>query len=373
MARALAYNPDHALNAICPYFTMFPLEYPFKIIKKHKKEAPVIFDPFCGRGTSIYAARYNGLSAWGFDTSPIAVSIAKAKLAVASVGEIILLAKEIINEYSPLYVPQSEFFRAAYSKETLRDLCALREGLMRIEVETDASILLRATCLGCLHGPLNKTVENASYFSNQMPRTFSSKPAYSIKYWNKKGLKPPKVDVITVLVKKLSRIKELEGPSICKPDQIICTDSSSKEYYNDLPKKTSLVITSPPYYGMNTYVQDQWLRMWFLGGSEQIEYQNKNQLTHFGQEMFTSNLSKVWGNIHSLQSSKIDLYIRFGTVPSIKSDAKKIIKESLDIIGGWKLISVRNAKNASAGKRQANQMVKESAPDDEYDFHAVKV
>jgi hypothetical protein len=50
MTRALAYDKAYAFNAICPHFRMFPLEYPLRIIRKHRADAPVILDPFCGRG-----------------------------------------------------------------------------------------------------------------------------------------------------------------------------------------------------------------------------------------------------------------------------------------------------------------------------------
>ena len=29
-SRLMSYEPRYALNAICPYFTMFPLEYPMR-------------------------------------------------------------------------------------------------------------------------------------------------------------------------------------------------------------------------------------------------------------------------------------------------------------------------------------------------------
>src|SRR6266404_1706323 len=76
MTIAFAYKKEFAFNAICPYYTMFPLEYPMGIIRKHRADAPVIVDPFCGRGTTIYAARRLGLTSYGFDTSPIAAAIA---------------------------------------------------------------------------------------------------------------------------------------------------------------------------------------------------------------------------------------------------------------------------------------------------------
>lgn len=212
MARPLAYDPRHALNAICPYFTMFPLEYPFHVLHKHKNESPIVLDPFCGRGTTLYAARDMGFSSWGIDTSPIAVAIAQAKLATANINEILNLAKKML-EIEPRNVPDTPFFRAAYSQQTLRQLCSLREGLLRVRKERGASILLRAAALGCLHGPLSKKIETAGYFSNQMPRTFSSKPDYSVRFWKERALKAPSLDVLDVLKRKLVRIPDISKKS----------------------------------------------------------------------------------------------------------------------------------------------------------------
>src|SRR5690606_26627454 len=125
-------------------------------------------------------------------------------------------------------------------------LCALREGLLRIRKETGASILLRAAALGCLHGPLNKMEQ--SYFSNQMPRTFAAKPDYALKFWKKKNLKAPKVKVVDVIRKKLSRINNLNTPIQWSTDQVLCANSQNVESFEKIPRNFSLVITSPPYY-----------------------------------------------------------------------------------------------------------------------------
>jgi hypothetical protein len=372
MRRSLAYNSKYALNAICPYFTMFPLEYPFRILKKHKKELPIVLDPFCGRGTTIYAARELGLSSWGIDTSPIAVAIAKAKLATASLIDVLELAEKLIAK-GPTHIPSTEFFRAAYAEQTLIELCALREGLLSLRPESDASILLRAAALGCLHGPLSKTALGAGYFSNQMPRTFASKPGYSVNFWKKRELEAPSVRVLDVLNRKLSRITNIDIQSTGKPSQILCADSRLKRIYKKIPDNFSLVITSPPYYGMQTYIQDQWLRMWFLGGPEAVSCHDENQLDHKGKDAFIDSMASVWRNIYNSRSDKLDLYIRFGSVPSKNSDAKCLLKSSLEDSGRWKIISVRNAGTAHAGCRQANQMITGSRAAAEYDFHAVRI
>ena len=368
MTSPLAYNRDYALNAICPYFTMFPLEYPVRIVRKHKNQSPGVVDPFCGRGTTIYAARKAGLHSYGFDVSPIAVAIARAKLASASAEAIISLAR-VHLEVQPQHVPDQPFFRQAYSTETLKELCSLREGLLRIRDETDESALLRAAALGCLHGPRSKDLSMAGYFSNQMPRTFAPKPDYSVRYWRENDLKPPKVSVLRVLRRKVERISDLDAPALGSFRHVLCTDARESGPYRHL-KGRLLVITSPPYYGMRTYIQDQWLRHWFLGGPDEVDYEAYTQLRHCSHDDFILDLARVWSHLKK-QADTIDLYVRFGTIPSVKSDARELLKTSLKESGDWKLISTRRARTASNGKRQADQMRPGSSPAEEFDFHAV--
>lgn len=346
---------------------MFPLEYPLRVLRKHRHHSPVVLDPFCGRGTTIYAARELGLASWGIDSSPIAVAIAKAKLASADLDEILKLAERLIAR-RPKQIPESEFFNKAYHKQTLKELCGLREGLLSLRKETSVSTLLRAAALGCLHGPLNKGEQ--SYFSNQMPRTFAAKPDYALKFWKDRNLRAPKVSVLEVIKRKLIRIANLNRESGSSIDQIICGNSQSAELFINIPSDFSLVITSPPYYGMKTYIQDQWLRMWFLGGPDFVDYEtNEEQLNHESQDKFIKSLSMVWDNLRRSKADNLHLYVRFGSVPSVKSDALQILRSSLEESGGWRVVYTQNASNANKGKRQAIQMVNNSQPVDEYDFH----
>jgi hypothetical protein len=369
MATVLAYEKDFAFNAICPYYTMFPLEFPMHLLRKHKAQSPTVYDPFCGRGTTIYAARKLGLRSYGRDTSPIAAAIAQAKLASAELEKVIELAQKLVAR-TPENVPDSPFFRRAFSKKTLLQICSLRDGLLSEKQVTDESAILRAAALGCLHGPLPRGDGTPSYFSNQMPRTFASKPDYSVRYWRDRDMFPPNVSVIEVLSKKLKRITDLNAESPSNFQNVKCLDARKATSFSRI-KGPIVTVTSPPYYGMRTYVQDQWLRMWFLGGKEVINYENHNQICHSGHERFITDLAKVWGIIGKRAQDEAHLYVRFGSIPSAKSDARRILKASLEEAGYWKLISVRNAQTSHSGKRQADYMGGDSDPANEFDFHAV--
>lgn len=368
--RPLAYNPSFALNAICPYFTMFPLEYPLRVLKRHRASKPVVVDPFCGRGTTLFAARTLGLESWGIDTSPVAVAIAKAKLSNSTAEDALCLAQLLILATEPAHVPTGKFFKAAYHSNTLRDICALREGLFELE-DSDESVMLRAAVLGCLHGPLLKSGA-ASYFSNQMPRTFAPKPDYAVDFWAKRNMVAPKVDVLRVLERKLKLIAASRSLVKTAHTNVIHGDSTVAE---NLPaaRDYSVVVTSPPYYGMRTYVQDQWLRNWFLGGPTTVDYSAGVQLEHTGQDAFANSLGKVWANMATTDADDLHMYIRFGVIPSANVDAKALMLKSIEASGAdFEVISARNALSAHSGKRQAEQMRADSGACDEYDFHIVR-
>lgn len=373
MPRSLAYKRENALNAICPYFTMFPLEYPLGVLKRYLKDAPVVMDPFCGRGTTLFAARKLGLAARGIDSSPVAVAIARAKLAEVDVERVLSLADLYMAEHGNVAVPTTKFFRAAFNLQVLQRLCAIRHGLLQVRRDTAATVILRATMLGCLHGPTSKTEEGRSYFSNQMPRTFSSKPDYSVRYWKEKGLKPPKVDVRAVLERKLRRLDSGHEKPAGALTHARRGDSRQLGSLPAAERDFSVVVTSPPYYGMRTYVEDQWLRNWFLGGPDHVVYGESTQLGHDGLDDFAESLGRVWKNMAATHSDRLDMHIRFGIIPSLSVDAKALMRASLEASGvSWKEISVRGAKTAESGKRQAVHMAADSAAAIEYDFHVLR-
>lgn len=76
------------LNTACPYFTMFPLSFPLDVLRA---AAPTdrVLDPFCGRGTTLFAARTLGLYSAGVDASPVAAAIAASKVAEVTVDEVL--------------------------------------------------------------------------------------------------------------------------------------------------------------------------------------------------------------------------------------------------------------------------------------------
>lgn len=357
-----------ALNAVCPYYTMFPLDFPLGVLTRRGRPKQWVLDPFCGRGTTTFAARLLGLPSVGLDSNPLAAALAAAKLPGVSPRQVIATARYILNQHPEATdVPSGGFWRYAYNPATLRELCRLREGLLG-SCDTDARIVLRAILLGALHGPLSK--QGTSYFSNQCPRTFAPKPRYALHFWKTRGLRPPRVDVVEIVRSRARRYLLEQSPSVAGIVRV--GDSRAGKSYEDLPQ-ISHVITSPPYYGMRTYRQDQWLRSWFLGGPATVDYlSSSSDLTHSSPEAFVQQLADVWKNVRRVCKRDAMLVVRFGGIQDRKCDPVRMLKASLRL-SGWNLVTLRSAGTALDGRRQASQFFAATkTPRLEYDFYAAR-
>jgi len=354
-----------ALNAICPYFTMFPITFPYSILKNYYLPSQWVLDPFCGRGTTNYAARCLGIPSIGIDSSPVAVALSRAKLANTTIGEIVESAKNILSSHEKSSnIPSGEFWERAYHKQVLRVLCRFRDSLKN-NCSTDSRIALRAIIMGALHGPIGKICQ--SYFSNQCPRTYAPKPGYAIRFWRKNKLPPPKVDVLNIIKIRACRYFEDEKEA---RGQIISGNSCNIATYAQIKQRFSCIITSPPYFGMSTYLPDQWLRLWFLGGKSEVDYSENNQICHSKVDSYIHDLNSVWKQAAKKCNPSASLVVRIGSINSRKVDTKTIIRESLKD-SGWKLATIKTADSANNGKRQALHFLgKTKRAPEEFDFWA---
>jgi len=351
---------------ICPYYTMFPLHFPRGVLRRHASARDWVLDPFCGRGTTNFAARELGLASVGIDSSPVAAAIAQAKIPKVDASRVVTAAKQILlGRHAVPEVPHGDFWRLAYHPDTLHAISVLRQALLT-RCESDARIVLRAIVLGALHGPLAKS--EPSYFSNQCPRTYSPKPAYAVRFWRSRGLRPPKVDVLKVIAIRAKRHLTEQPPA--GRGRVILGDSRQEDVLaNEQP--FSLVITSPPYYGMRTYVPDQWLRFWFLGGPDSVCYERpEGEIQHASPDDFAAQMSLVWKNARQVCRPSAKMVIRFGGINDRKQEPMALLKQSL-AMGGWTINTVRSAGTAKNGRRQAEQFKRDcGTPIAEYDIYA---
>jgi len=339
-----------ALNAICPYFTMFPLHFPLTILKR-ARPGDIVLDPFCGRGTTNFAARLLGLSSVGIDSNPVAAAVTEAKLAAPTPEAVVREAEAILARHAPRHVPTGDFWKLAYHPHTLTELCALRDALVE-DCESDARKALRGLLLGALHGP-RRVDGSTSYLSNQAPRTYAPKPRYAVQFWLSRSSQPPRVDVIETIKPRALRFYRAAPASV--PSKVSRADSRLPESLQRhlTSSRANWIVTSPPYYGLRTYGPDQWLRSWFLGGANDVDYTMNEQVSHAGPQAFIADLRRVWMNVADVAASGARMVIRFGSINDRKADPLQLIRSSLSETP-WQLQTRVPAGSAHCGKRQAS-------------------
>ncbi|MEN2974239.1 MAG: DNA methyltransferase [Candidatus Caldarchaeales archaeon] len=247
-----------SLHRICSRTGSFPPALAYYFIIKYSRPGDIVLDPFSGKGTAPLEACLNDRVGLGNDLAPEAHVLTRAKVRpvrIRRVLEWIEWAKSRINPIEYDVDKVDENVRVFYSDYTLRQILAVRDLLDRLEEEDkDLSYFLKALTLGILHGP------SKIHLSIKSSHSFSMSPNYVKQYIKKNGIRKPNRDVLKCLKIKAERvlrdgIPAVNGKAFMVDARNIPIDDESVD----------LVITSPPYFNMQTYAWDNWLRLWFLG------------------------------------------------------------------------------------------------------------
>ena len=176
----------HPLHSICPYFALFPEDFVTKQLYAYTRRGDTVFDPFSGRGTTVFESLLNRRPAAGVDVSSVAACISGAKAdppMLASVNRRLHCLEQMQRDALPYEIPKGDFFAACFHARTLQQLLFLRDGLDWERSRVDRFIA--AVVLGCLHGESHKS---PNCLSNRMPRTISTKPDYSVRWVDREGI-----------------------------------------------------------------------------------------------------------------------------------------------------------------------------------------
>jgi len=291
---------------------MFPEIFVETWVNRLTKPGAVVLDPFCGRGTTPFQALLMDRKVIASDVNPVAYCITKAKTNAPSAKAVRRRISELEKGFShrvwePARRAMPEFFHHAYSKGTLRQLLYLRERLAWDNSDTDC--MIAALVLGSLHG---ETEKSSTYLSNQMPRTISTKPAYSIRFWTERRLSPPERDAFELLRDRVAYRYVSDPPN--RRGTVLHTDMRElPRLINEDSAPVRCVITSPPYLDVTNFEEDQWLRLWFLRGRPHPTYRKVSRDDrHESAEKYWDLIADMWRVLGQILAEKADVVIRLG-------------------------------------------------------------
>jgi hypothetical protein len=323
---------NHRLHSLCPYFAMFPPEFVRENMLAHTKRGETVFDGFSGRGTTLLEALLNDRCAIACDVNPVAFCVTAAKAHLPSLPTILNAIYSLEVRYREgskmpielqrLALPQ--FFRRAFYAETLRQILFLRSHLNWRGNLTHR--FLCALTLGHLHGEMNRSEH---YLSNQMPHSISTKPVYSLEYWREKNLWPPHRNAF-VLLRDRAEFRLAGGfpprTGLVRRCDVRISGSEFQRYTG----KVAAVITSPPYLDMTSFEEDQWLRLWFMGGPPRPTYGivSKDD-RHTSLDRYWDFLAEGWKGMASLLRPRATIVCRIGAKSLDPEEISKKVTQSL--------------------------------------------
>lgn len=247
------------------YRACFKPQLPRFFIDRLTEPGDVVYDPFMGRGTTLVEAALLGRVPSGCDVNPLSVVLTKPRLHPPELGQVVRRLGEI--DYSATRELPEDLL-VFYHPETLKQICALRDYLIRRKESGESDYVddwIRMVAVNRLTG------HSPGFFSVY---TLPPNQAVSVKAQKKinetRGQEPPQRNVAEIIARKSRQLlSECDGgvrrilSGICGRAQLLTQHSES------IPEvasgSVSLVVTSPPFLDVVDYAGDNWLRCWFIG------------------------------------------------------------------------------------------------------------
>ncbi|CAO3406633.1 DNA methyltransferase [Azospirillum largimobile] len=299
----------HPLHAICPYFAMFPEDFVLTQLLAYSMPGDLVLDPFSGRGTTVLEALLNRRRVIATDINPVAACVSGAKAECPPfklVEERINNLESQMKDKNETKASPSPFFDVCYHPSTLQEILFLRECLEWTIDPVDRFIA--AVVLGALHGESHRS---ELCLSNRMPRTISTKPEYSMRWWQKHGYIAPMRSTFDVLRRNIN-MRYASLPPQAHGKVVLGDARNCSEIFKSEKGKVSLAVTSPPYIDTTDYSEDQWLRLWFLGGDSRPVTRLNSDDRHTNKENYWSFLQEVWEGCADLMARESHIVMRIG-------------------------------------------------------------
>jgi hypothetical protein len=275
----------HSLHEIS-YRACFKPQLPQFFIERLTRPGDVVYDPFMGRGTTPLEAALLGRLPIGCDINPLSTLLVRPRLSPPTLTETAeRLAKIDLRHAED--IPKD--LLAFYHPETLREICTLREYLMRREEtgEIDAGDQwTRMVAINRLTG------HSAGFFSvYTLPPNQAVSVAAQRKINAERKQTPPRRSVPGIIQRKTkSLLRDCDEASrralarAARGAAFLTRPASETE---EIPSSSvHLVVTSPPFLDVVGYAEDNWLRCWFCGiDPDAIRLTTPRKLEEWQREM----------------------------------------------------------------------------------------
>ncbi len=281
------------------YRACFKPQLPRFFVSLLTKPGDFVYDPFCGRGTTLIESALLGRNVIGNDINPLSRIIVLPRLEIPEICEISETLQKIpMNPKACADIDLSMFFHPRTEAEivSIKDYLSVRARAGE-EDKVDRWIRMVATNRLTGHSP--------GFFSvYTLPPNQAVTPERQTAINKQRGQIPQYRDTRTLIMKKsqslLSRVSrsELKRLREAASEARVSSTHASETQHLIQGENVSLVVTSPPFLNVVQYSSDNWLRCWLNDiDIELVEKQltSLSSLKGWSLEMFRvlSELSRI--------------------------------------------------------------------------------
>jgi site-specific DNA-methyltransferase (cytosine-N4-specific) len=287
-------DTKQASHGFHSYPAMLVPQIATELISAYGKKSNLLFDPFCGTGTTLVEANLKGINAVGTDLNPLARLISKTKTTIIEIQALDLFIKDFYDylfefrfgfiRKDSVVAPKFTNINFWFAKLVISDLAIIRKYIDKLKDESVKDFFKVA---------FSQTIRDCSW---------TRKNEFKLYKMDKEKLKTFKPDVFSSFEVTLARnrngldsfIKQKKNTSTTQVHNFNTVKEIPKEVI--VPNSVDLVLTSPPYgdsqttvaYGQYSRLTNQWLGdeqsnqldSFLMGGkkSEEVEMSSCNSL-----------------------------------------------------------------------------------------------
>ncbi|MBD5505626.1 MAG: hypothetical protein HDR09_18270 [Lachnospiraceae bacterium] len=301
-----------------PYAEGYSPDFVTSIISKYISGDGLVYEPFAGTGTTIFASDSMGFSTVYSEVNPVLQFLISTKLAVLKLSP---SARSVVSDEI------IELSRNLLKFECAEDI-TIRENFVKVfkrsnyfNPESFSQILSTKTFLRTLNDGVVKDLITVAVISSLIPSSFLKKQG-DLRFKTKKELEKGVPLFANVLKLNINTIVEDLNNSqflSISGSHVFISPNAKNISDVDLDRPISYVITSPPYLNGTNYIRNTKLELWFM---EQLT--SEKDLRHFRDEILTSGINDV--KMSSLSEIDIESHS-----PLLKETMGDLTKSAYDI------------------------------------------
>ncbi len=244
------------VHRLHPYLGKFIPQLVEIFLRKYFKAGDVIYDPFCGSGTTLVEATTFGAHTIGSDIAAFNVLLSRVKTAVYDVSLMRYEVLDILEQvrqwreqglfHTLLELPEhwdqaSEYLRQWYAPRALEELLLYRALIPRYTYQDLLKIILSRSA---------RSARLTTHFDLDFPKSPQTEPYYCYKH---RRVCQPVGEALKFLQRySLDTIRRIEAyMAVRKPVEVQVLHADARSV--TLPRLIDGVITSPPYVGLIDY------------------------------------------------------------------------------------------------------------------------